>query len=366
MEIPMEAENQQLFMQEILIPGYKCGLIIGKGGDTIRKLQENSGTQMQIIQQSHAPSDQSKPLQILGMLENVEIAKRMIDQLLESDDNRMPNGPATGANQIEVNQVQGFMRVIVPRTAVGQIIGRGGETIKRIASESGAQVKFEKEDNSSSLECCAIINGSKSQVDRAISIIHELVQRSNSQLQKSTILVPFAKTGLVIGRKGEGIKKISRESGARVDLARDPPVDGMNDLFIIKGDPHQIESAKQAILAQISEKDGDSPISTQGGHQQSARTQEVNEGGSISGYGQQEQASYENSEFSQAYDQFSVGSYQHLPIQQQNHEDQIQAPISPTADQTDYSTQWIEYYHLMGMHDRAAEIDQLRASQNGQ
>jgi len=375
MEIPMEAENQQLFMQEILIPGYKCGLIIGKGGDTIRKLQENSGTQMQIIQQSHAPSDQSKPLQILGMLENVEIAKRMIDQLLESDDNRMPNGPATGANQIEVNQVQGFMRVIVPRTAVGQIIGRGGETIKRIASESGAYVQFEQDDGSNELECRARIGGSKSQVAHAASIIEELVNRSNAEIQKTsfTMIVPIAKTGLVIGKGGEVIKKINLESGARVDLSRDSPVDAVNNLFVIRGDPHQIESAKQAILAQISDKNGDAPISTvpaQDEHPQGTQSQWA----PANAYDQGQQVYDQNSSFAQpaSYDQSSFGSSQPLSTQQQysgsqqNYGGQIQQPINPTSGQTDYTSQWIDYYLSMGMHDKAAEVERLRASQNRQ
>jgi len=360
--ISMETQNQQPLTLEILIPGHKCGLIIGKGGDMIRKLQENSGTQMQIIQNSHAQSDQSKPLQIVGMPANVEMAKRMVEQLLKSDDNRMPKGAATGANRIEVNQVRGIARVIVPRSAVGFIIGRGGESIKRISQESGAHVQFEKEDGSNSSECCAILQGYKSQIDRAASIICELVTRSNLDIQKpsSTMIVPIAKTCLVIGKGGEVINKINRETGAHVDMSRDSPVDGVNKLFVIRGDPHQIGSAKQAILAQISDKDGDGPILTQNGHQQGAQ----NQWGLISDYGQQ--ASHPIFTQPAAYDQLPVESSQPLPTQPQQHEGQTQQPTNPILTQPDYSTQWIEYYRLMGMHDKATEIEQLRGSRNGQ
>jgi len=368
MEIQMETETQQPLKLEILIPGHKCGLIIGKGGETIRKLQENSGTQMQIIQQSHAPSDQAKPLQIIGMPENVGIAKRMIDQLLESDDNRMPKGPGTGANQIQMNQVRGIARIIVPRSAVGLIIGRGGEMIKRISNESGARIQFEQDDGSNPLESVAILNGFESQVARAATIIDELINRFNPETQPSsiTMVVPISKTGLVIGRGGEVIKKINRETGARVDLSRDSPIDGVNNLFVIKGNPHQIQSAQQAIFAQINDKDGD--ISIQGGYQQGTQSQWV----PINSYGQQ--MSYQPSGFMQpsAYDQSSFGSSQRLPTQQQysgsqqNYGGQVQQSVTPTTDQTDYSTQWIDYYRLMGMHDKADEVERLRASRNGQ
>lgn len=37
--------------QEIMIPGTKVGLVIGKGGDTIKQLQEKTGAKMVIIQE---------------------------------------------------------------------------------------------------------------------------------------------------------------------------------------------------------------------------------------------------------------------------------------------------------------------------
>jgi len=370
MESPIETENQQSLMLEILIPGHKCGLMIGKGGETIRKLEENSGTQIQIIQKSRAPGDQAKPLQILGMPENIGIAKHMIDQLLESVEDRMPKGPATRANQVQMSQVRGIARIIVPRSAVGLIIGRGGEMIKRISDESGARIQFEQIDGSNPLESVAILNGFESQVARAAKVIRELVNRSNPEAQKPsiTMLVPVSKTGLVIGKGGEVIKKINRETGAHVGLSRDPPIDGVHNLFVIKGNPHQIQSAQQAILAQINDKEGD--ISIQGGYQQGVQSQ----WGPISGYGQGQQESYQNWTFMQpvTYDQSLFGSSQPLPTQQQysgyqqNYGGQFQQSVTPTTDQTDYSTQWIDYYCLLGMHDKADGVERLRASWNGQ
>lgn len=40
---------------EIMIPGPKVGLIIGKGGETIKQLQEKSGAKMIVIQEGPNP-----------------------------------------------------------------------------------------------------------------------------------------------------------------------------------------------------------------------------------------------------------------------------------------------------------------------
>lgn len=48
---------------EIMIPGPKVGLIIGKGGETIKHLQEKSGAKMVVIQEG-PNQEQEKPLRL--------------------------------------------------------------------------------------------------------------------------------------------------------------------------------------------------------------------------------------------------------------------------------------------------------------
>lgn len=40
--------------QEVMVPGSKVGLVIGKGGETIKMLQEKTGAKMVIIQEGPA------------------------------------------------------------------------------------------------------------------------------------------------------------------------------------------------------------------------------------------------------------------------------------------------------------------------
>ena len=68
-------------MFEMMVPGNKVGLIIGKSGETIKQLQEHSGAKIVVIQDS-AEAANEKPLSITGAPENVEVAKALIIEII--------------------------------------------------------------------------------------------------------------------------------------------------------------------------------------------------------------------------------------------------------------------------------------------
>ena len=117
-------------IQRILsIPGTKCGLIIGRNGETIKSLQETLGVKMLLIQENQTISHGPKPLRITGTPDKVENACRTIESIINSEDGRPQYAKSVG-------------EVIVPRSSVGIIIGKSGETIKRLINESGCKIQF--------------------------------------------------------------------------------------------------------------------------------------------------------------------------------------------------------------------------------
>lgn len=66
---------------EIMIPGPKVGLIIGKGGETIKQLQEKSGAKMVVIQDG-PNQEHEKPLVISGDPAKIEHAKQLVYDLI--------------------------------------------------------------------------------------------------------------------------------------------------------------------------------------------------------------------------------------------------------------------------------------------
>ena len=86
-------------------------------------------------------------------------------------------------------------QVAVPKTAVGVVIGKGGDMIKKIQSETGARVQFHqgREDGPGDRRC--ILSGTPGQVAEAKQRIEELIDSvSVSVFLDNPSLFQFEKT----------------------------------------------------------------------------------------------------------------------------------------------------------------------------
>nr|XP_023908716.1 flotillin-like protein 3 [Quercus suber]POF15407.1 flotillin-like protein 3 [Quercus suber] len=66
------------------IPNNKVGLVIGKGGETIKNMQANTGARIQVIPLHLPPGDTSteRTLQIDGTSEQIETAKQLVNEVI--------------------------------------------------------------------------------------------------------------------------------------------------------------------------------------------------------------------------------------------------------------------------------------------
>ncbi|KAF5936107.1 hypothetical protein HYC85_027236 [Camellia sinensis] len=78
------------------IPNNKVGLVIGKGGETIKNMQARSGARIQVIPLHLPPGDTSteRTLQIDGTSEQIEAAKQLVAEV--TSENRLRNPSMTG------------------------------------------------------------------------------------------------------------------------------------------------------------------------------------------------------------------------------------------------------------------------------
>lgn len=94
---------------EIMIPGPKVGLIIGKGGETIKQLQEKSGAKMVVIQDG-PNQEHEKPLVISGDQLKIEHAKQLVYDLIAEKEMKSFNrrgGPRHDNRQDQYNEFGG-------------------------------------------------------------------------------------------------------------------------------------------------------------------------------------------------------------------------------------------------------------------
>ena len=67
--------------RSITVPADRIGLMIGKGGETVRYLQNQSGARIQVDQQ--ASTRHEKTVNITGSAQAVEAAERLIQETLD-------------------------------------------------------------------------------------------------------------------------------------------------------------------------------------------------------------------------------------------------------------------------------------------
>ena len=93
-------------MFEVNVPGHKVGLIIGKGGKTIKQVRERSGAKI-IIQDSPKVAHE-KHLRITGDPGAVEAAKEIVTKILNRKDGDMGGfGPPRKRIRQEFNGFRG-------------------------------------------------------------------------------------------------------------------------------------------------------------------------------------------------------------------------------------------------------------------
>eukprot|EP00439_Symbiodinium_sp_Y106_P063637 s853_g9.t2 len=73
----------------------------------------------------------------------------------------------------------------VPSSMIGAIIGRGGETIKKFCTESGARIEVSKDQLETTAERAIFLSGSKESVERADAMIRDFVQERAASRAKA-------------------------------------------------------------------------------------------------------------------------------------------------------------------------------------
>ncbi|KAF5174930.1 Far upstream element-binding protein [Thalictrum thalictroides] len=167
--------------KRIDIPNAKVGVIIGKGGETIKYLQLQSGARIHITKDGDAdPYSQTRDVEINGTSEQISRAEQLIkDVIAETDAGGSGSSAARGSNFVSPGGGGGDQfSMKVPNDKVAWIIGKGGETIKNIQSRSGARIQIiplHLPPGDTSTERTVYINGTQEQIDSAKDLVNDVI-----------------------------------------------------------------------------------------------------------------------------------------------------------------------------------------------
>lgn len=162
------------------VPNDCVGLIIGKGGETIRSLQISSGAKIQ-VGKKEIPGTRIRNVFVEGTPDRFELAKRLIEEIVTEAKkiNRTQNPNTSVAINQEVNPFPGpHIPFPIPNTLTGLIIGKNGETIKQLHNRCGAYVFIPKFSDPNSGERILELSGSEEQIEKAKKEIQKVLSNA--------------------------------------------------------------------------------------------------------------------------------------------------------------------------------------------
>lgn len=235
------------------------GLLIGPGGQTIKRLQEQSGAHLQADQSTSHRGFST--LQIKGSATAIALAKSLVEKAVGSDSDYK-------------------VTMKIDQHIVGVVIGPGGETISWMKNESGATLQFDQSTSKQGFSTLHI-SGPQENVERAKALVLECerearasrggdsagaesqdvpdrahpgsdVDGSRGRIVEASMRVEQHVVGLVIGKNGETISNIIKESGAELHFDQSTGARGFSTLYI-RGPPWTINRAKALVANAMAE-----------------------------------------------------------------------------------------------------------------
>ncbi|KAG5283765.1 hypothetical protein AALO_G00045900 [Alosa alosa] len=145
----------------LLMHGKEVGSIIGKKGETVKKMREESGARIN-ISEGNCPE---RIVTITGPTDAIFKAFAMIAYKFEEDIvNAMSNSPATSKPPVT-------LRLVVPASQCGSLIGKGGSKIKEMRESTGAQVQVAGDMLPNSTERAVTISGTPEAIIQCVKQI---------------------------------------------------------------------------------------------------------------------------------------------------------------------------------------------------
>ncbi|XP_048407563.1 poly(rC)-binding protein 3 isoform X2 [Stegostoma tigrinum] len=145
----------------LLMHGKEVGSIIGKKGETVKKMREESCARINISEGS-CPE---RIVTITGPTDAIFMAFSMIAHKFEEDINSsMTNSTVTSKPPVT-------LRLVVPASQCGSLIGKGGSKIKEIRETTGAQVQVAGDMLPNSTERAVTISGTPDAIIQCVKQI---------------------------------------------------------------------------------------------------------------------------------------------------------------------------------------------------
>jgi len=134
----------------------------------------------------------------------------------------------------------------IPNDMVGKLIGKGGETLKRIQWMSGARVQVDHTNTTGDHRQVTVSGPSNTSVERAHQMALEIISPESPPEETAVeeVQCPQDMVGRVIGRSGETVRALQQVTRTQVRINQDFP-EGVPRKITVSGTPERIADCKR-------------------------------------------------------------------------------------------------------------------------
>ena len=226
-------------METIQIESSLVGLIIGRSGENLRRVENDTSTRVQFMTGPES-SGPVRLCKITGPRHAREAAKNEINRIIAENGKTgrvmsaaqaPPVAKPTSGGSTKASEES--TQIMVPDRTVGLIIGRGGETIRDLQERSGCHVNITSEDKSVNGLRPVNLIGNQASAKIAKDLIMEIVDSDNKGLASGGVGGGVGGGG---GMSGGGGGSLGHVSGANATSRGGNSEEKINDTLIVPSD----------------------------------------------------------------------------------------------------------------------------------
>lgn len=285
-----QATSSESHTETVQIESSVVGLVIGRQGENMRRLEAETRTRIQFAPASESSGPMRK-CTITGSKAAIEHAINEIDRTIEENDKGPKGGsgrappppgrnlsvepPPNGASKSAPRKDEATLIIEVPSRTVGLIIGKRGESIKDLQDRSHCHVNIMPEEATVNGMRPVHLLGTPHQAAVANAMIMEIVNTDSKKLpdqgagardgvnsmalgartnnnEKITdgIVVPSEAVGMIIGKGGETIRDMQDATGCKINVSQPSGRDIEREIELI-GSRSAIQEAKAGIMEKV-------------------------------------------------------------------------------------------------------------------
>ncbi|VVB14566.1 unnamed protein product [Arabis nemorensis] len=168
-----------------LCPVKKIGSVIGRGGEIVKQLRTDTRSKIRIgeailgcderVITIYSPSDETN-----AFGDGEKVLSPAQDALFRIHDRVVADDPQSEDSSEGEQQVTA--RLLVPSDQIGCILGRGGQIVQNIRSETGAQIRIIKDRN---MPLCALSSDELIQISGEVLIVKKALLQIASRLHEN-------------------------------------------------------------------------------------------------------------------------------------------------------------------------------------